>query len=96
MKSQFDKELAEKIEDTKGRIEVYRAKYEDTGKIIYALKVGIRKIYENMGCGNDRVEDPGMITESNMLAYLSAIEERTNEVFQMYDLCLENVSLTHP
>jgi len=71
---------------------MYKTKYEDTVKIIYALKVGIRKIYENMGCGNDKVEDPEMITESNMLAYLSAIEERTNEIFQMYDLCTKDVT----
>lgn len=60
-------------------------------KTISALKIGIRNIYESIGCGTDKVEDVSMITESNMLAYLGAIEERTNEILQMYDLCKHKV-----
>ena len=95
VKSQLDKELSEKIEETKSKIEFYKNKYDDTMKTIYALKIGIRNIYENIGCGTDKVEDPSMITESNMLAYLSAIEERTNEILQMYDLCKHKVNIKY-
>ncbi len=60
-------------------------------KTISALKIGIRNIYESIGCGTDKVEDTNMITESNMLTYLGAIEERTNEILQMYDMCKHKV-----
>jgi len=90
-KTQVDAELAGKIEDTTKKIEFYTKKYEDTMKTISALKIGIRNIYESIGCGTDTVEDVSMITESNMLTYLGAIEERTNEILQMYDLCKQKV-----
>jgi hypothetical protein len=56
-------------------------------KTINALKIGIKNIYESIGCGKDTAEETNMITESNMLNYLGVIEERTNEILQMYDLC---------
>ena len=90
-KSQIDAELASKIEDTTKKIDFYKKKYDNTMKTISALKIGIRNIYESIGCGSDKVEDINMITESNMLTYLGAIEERTNEILQMYDFCKHKV-----
>ena len=67
-------------------------------KTIGALKIGIRNIFESIGCGNDKIEEVNMITESNMLTYLGSIEERTNEILQMFDLCKHKVGFTgiHP
>ena len=60
-------------------------------RTINALKIGISNIYESIGCGTEKVEEINMITESNMLKYLGAIEVRTNEILQMYDLCKSKV-----
>eukprot|EP00830_Metopus_es_P012781 TRINITY_DN2941_c0_g1_i1.p1 TRINITY_DN2941_c0_g1~~TRINITY_DN2941_c0_g1_i1.p1 ORF type:complete len:481 (-),score=176.59 TRINITY_DN2941_c0_g1_i1:8-1450(-) len=91
-KEQVDAELASKIEDTSKKIDFYQKKYDDTMKTISALKVGIKNIYDNIKCKEDdpeEKEDKAVleITESNMLFFLGAIEERTNEILQMYDLC---------
>ena len=72
-------------------IEFYRKKHGGTTRKINSLKFGIRSIYKSIGCGSEKTEDIKMITESNMLRYLGAIEERSNEILQIYALCKNKV-----
>ena len=59
-------------------------------KTINALKIGIQSIFERIGCNTEVVPEligSTGVTESNMMQYLGVIEQRTNEVLQMYAAC---------
>lgn len=55
----------------------------DTVKIINSLKIGIKSIFDRIGCNTEQVQEiigSHGVTESNMLQYLGIIEQRTNEI----------------
>lgn len=81
----------EHIEKLKSAIAESKKKSENAAKALNAFKIGIRNIYDSIGCSSEKTEGIHMITESNMLKYLGSIEERTNEILQMYDLCKNKV-----
>jgi hypothetical protein len=59
-------------------------------KTINALKIGVSSIFERIGCNTETVPDligSTGVSESNMMHYLGVIEQRTNEVLQMYAAC---------
>ena len=59
-------------------------------KTINALKIGIQSIFDRIGCNTDEIPElfgSDGVTESNMMHYLGVIEQRTNEVLQMYTTC---------
>mmetsp|Transcript_28641 Transcript_28641/g.50928 ORF Transcript_28641/g.50928 Transcript_28641/m.50928 type:complete len:511 (-) Transcript_28641:35-1567(-) len=83
-------ELEERLERIEIRAEHYEQSYEKTMKTISALKVGIQSIFERIGCNTEETKevlgDTG-ITETNLMQYLGIIEQRTNEILQMYSAC---------
>lgn len=76
-------ELEERLERTEIRAELYEKNYEETMKTINSLKIGIQNIFERIGC---ETEGLGVteVTETNMMQFLGVIEQRTNEILQMY------------
>ena len=66
--------------------QVYEAHYQEAMTAVNALKVGIQRVFTKIGC-----PDSGMlggnagVTESNMMQYLGLIEERANELLQIYE-----------
>jgi len=50
------------------------------------LWVGIKQIYDRMGCKDEILLEHG-VTESNMMQYLGIIEQRTIEILKMYEMC---------
>ena len=56
-------------------------------KTVNTLKVGIASIFKKIGCDTpanmDMLGNEG-VTESNMMQYLGIIEQRTNEILQLY------------
>jgi len=59
-------------------------------KTINALKIGIHSIFDRVGCSTEMTPEligSTGVTESNMMHYLGVIEQRTNEVLQMYAAC---------
>lgn len=84
------KKLNDELSQTENETAEYEKQYQETMKTINALKVGIHSIFERVGCSQDSyVELMGStgVTESNMMHYLGAIEQRTNEILQMYSAC---------
>lgn len=68
----------------------YEKQYNETMKTINSLKIGVSSIFERIGCNTEIVPDligATGVTESNMMTYLGVIEQRTNEVLQMYAAC---------
>jgi hypothetical protein len=65
-------------------------------KTINALKIGIQSIFDRIGCNTESVQETlgtHGVTESNMMQYLGIIEQRTNEILQMYSACQSKVIL---
>ncbi|CDW83010.1 UNKNOWN [Stylonychia lemnae] len=82
----LNKELAATENETKE----YDKQYQETMKTINALKIGIQSIFDRIGCNTEVVPEligATGVTESNMMHYLGVIEQRTNEVLQMYAAC---------
>ena len=56
-------------------------------KTVNALKVGIQSIFNKIGCNTpanlEMLGNEG-VTEANMMQYLGIIEQRTNEILQLY------------
>lgn len=85
----FDK-LNKELEMTEEETKTYEKQYSDTVKTLNALKVGIGSIFERIGCNVDEEKDligSTGITETNMMSYLGAIEQRTNQILYMYYAC---------
>lgn len=59
-------------------------------KTINSLKIGVESIFDKIGCNTEVVPElfgSTGVSESNMMHYLGVIEQRTNEVLQMYSAC---------
>lgn len=82
--------INQELEKQKQETEEYERQYQETVKTINALKIGIKSIFDRIGCNNESVQEiigTHGVTESNMMQYLGIIEQRTNEILQMYSAC---------
>mmetsp|Transcript_28818 Transcript_28818/g.35017 ORF Transcript_28818/g.35017 Transcript_28818/m.35017 type:complete len:526 (-) Transcript_28818:1065-2642(-) len=81
------KDLEERLQKTEAKAELYEQKYAAAMKTVNALKVGIWNIFNKIGCNTPATREllgEGGVTEQNMMQYLGIIEQRTNEILQMY------------
>ena len=80
-------DLETRLQKTESKADAYESKHSSALKTVNALKSGIFNIFNKIGCNTPAVSemlgDQG-ITESNMMQYLGIIEQRTNEILQMY------------
>lgn len=82
--------LNKELSATENETKEYDKQYQETMKTINALKIGIQSIFDRIGCNTEVVPEligATGVTESNMMHYLGVIEQRTNEVLQMYAAC---------
>ena len=73
----------------------YQNKLIEANKTIDALKIGISNIYKSLGCEAQSSQSSQVpttqilgthgVTESNMMQYLGVIEQRTNELLEIYE-----------
>ena len=81
------KELELKINRTDANTAQYEKRTEATAHVVSALRVGLKSMYDKLGCDNESnrelLGDEG-VTDSNMLTYLGVVEQRAGEVMQMY------------
>merc|ERR1712070_719692 len=81
------KDLEERLQTTEAKAEQYEKKYEAAMKTVNALKVGIQSIFNKIGCNTpanlEMLGNEG-VTENNMMQFLGIIEQRTNEILQLY------------
>jgi TolA-binding protein len=81
------KDLEDRLARTEAKAEQYEKKYEAAMKTVNALKTGIQSIFKKIGCdtpANMEMLGNEGVTESNMMQYLGIIEQRTNEILQLY------------
>jgi len=80
-------ELEEQLIATEKRTIIYESKARRAANTIAVLKQGIHEIFESIGCNQEGVQammGGGGVTEGNVMQYLGVIEQRTNEILQMY------------
>lgn len=76
-------ELSRQLDAVNGRFAVFEDKYNNGLKTINNLKAGITSLFATAECDDstitNRLGDAG-ISETNIMEYLSLIEQRTNEI----------------
>eukprot|EP00357_Protocruzia_adherens_P037033 CAMPEP_0114977314 /NCGR_PEP_ID=MMETSP0216-20121206/3168_1 /TAXON_ID=223996 /ORGANISM="Protocruzia adherens, Strain Boccale" /LENGTH=547 /DNA_ID=CAMNT_0002338357 /DNA_START=38 /DNA_END=1681 /DNA_ORIENTATION=+ len=83
------KDLEEKLSKTETKAEQYELKYQQSSKVVNSIKMSIESIFNTIEC-NDKVTMELLgnqsITDSNMMNYLGIIEQKTNDILQVYGL----------
>lgn len=80
-------DLEEKLESTNTLKDAYNLKYDGTMKTLDQLKSGIDSLFTKINCDRspivEMLGDAG-VTETNMMQYLGIVEQRTNELLQLF------------
>mmetsp|Transcript_18968 Transcript_18968/g.62385 ORF Transcript_18968/g.62385 Transcript_18968/m.62385 type:complete len:398 (-) Transcript_18968:1724-2917(-) len=80
-------DLEDKLAKTEAKAEQFEARAAKTMQTMNILKEGIQDTFNKIGCNAELVNavmgNQG-VTEGNMMQYLGIIEQRTNEILQMY------------
>ncbi len=86
---QLISDLEARLEQTNAAAQKYEAKFQEAQKTINALKVGIQSIFNKIECNTSAMSEllaGESVTEANMMQYLGMIEQRTNEILQLWAL----------
>ena len=84
------KDLEKKLAETNDKADQLENKHQDSLRTVGQLKSCIQSLFEKIGCQNSAGQEmlgDGGVTESNMMQYLGIIEQRTNEILQMFRAC---------
>jgi DNA repair exonuclease SbcCD ATPase subunit len=76
--------LEEKWNNLDKKAEHYELKYQQTVKTVTSVRAGVQSIFNRLGCIPPDGSGSGTVTESNTMQYLGLIEQRTNEIKQLY------------
>lgn len=81
------KDLETRLKKTEDKVRLYDGKYKAATETLTILKEGVWKIYNKIGCNTpvnrEMLGDEG-VTDANIMQYLGVIEQRTNEILQMF------------
>jgi len=79
--------LEEKWSDIDKKAVLYNDKYQDANQSLMHIRSGIESIFRRIGCSPDDLPSGtgNTISEVNMIAFLAAIEHRTNNLLKLYD-----------
>eukprot|EP00949_MAST-11_sp_MAST-11-sp1_P003478 g3478.t1 len=87
------RDLEQKLQRTNSRILDYNARYDESAQVLNDVKEKVKMVFERIGCGSPEhmsVVGEGGISDSNLMQYLGIIEQRTNEILQMYAASAES------
>jgi hypothetical protein len=79
--------LEAKLRRAETKAEAYDQKYADATETVATLKENIWNIFLKLGCNtpkNRELLGEDGVTDENMMPYLGVIEQRTNEILQMF------------
>merc|ERR1712224_242787 len=79
--------MGHKLQQTESAAAVYERKYQDAAKTINQLKNGIQQVFNKIECHSSAMSElltDSQVTEANIMQFLGIIEQRTNEVLQMW------------
>ena len=80
-------DLEKKLQLTESSAEKYEKKYQEALRTVNALKTGIQNIFVKAGCEKSALAEllsDAVVTEANIMQFLGIIEQRTNEILQMW------------
>lgn len=82
------RELEMRLTRTEARVKDYDARHKDATYVLSEIKKQVMTVYDAIGCksmGNLGMRHSSHgITDGNLMQYLGVIEQRTNEILQMY------------
>ena len=81
------KDLEAKLEKAEHKADHYDSKYKEAMSVVTLLKKGVETLFTQIGCyteGFAEMLGNQGVTDSNIMQYLGIIEQRTNEILQMY------------
>jgi len=79
--------LESKLTNSSSQSEAFDMKYVATMKTLDQLKSGIDSLFNKINCDRSPIIDmlgEAGVTETNMMQYLGIVEQRTNELLQLY------------
>jgi len=79
------KELQTELVKTESKSQHYEENYQEAMTAINALKAGIQRVFVKIGCVDTGALGDAGVTESNMMQYLGLIEQRANELLEIYE-----------
>jgi hypothetical protein len=82
-------DLEKRLTKTEVTANQYEDKYSQANQTINSLKQGIQSIFDKIGCDDEVTKEMlgnAGVTESNMMQYLGIIEQRGNELLQLYEM----------
>jgi hypothetical protein len=80
-------DLQENLNNAELMAQQYQFKYDGAMGTLGNLATGITGMFESVGCDSSAIQEmlgSSGVTESNMMMYLGMIEQRTNELIQLY------------
>lgn len=83
------REVEERLAGAEGSAELYEKRYEAASSTVNMLKGAIWELFNKIGCNTPAVRQlvgEDGVQESNVMSFLSIIEQRTNELLQLYAL----------
>ena len=92
------KDLEAKLEKAETKADHYDEKYKQAMNVVVVLKKGIENLFSRIGCyteGFAEMLGNQGVTDSNIMQYLGIIEQRTNEILQMYNAAQNRSSAKH-
>ena len=92
------KDLEAKLEKAETKADHYDEKYKEAMNVVTVLKKGIENLFSRIGCyteGFAEMLGNQGVTDSNIMQYLGIIEQRTNEILQMYSAAQKKGSAKH-
>merc|ERR1711934_1194912 len=84
---QLLRDLELRLQSTESMAERYEQKCSEAQKTINSLKMGIQRIFNRIECNTSAMSEmlaDSNVTEANMMQYLGMIEQRTNDILQLY------------
>ncbi|XP_031560443.1 coiled-coil domain-containing protein 63-like [Actinia tenebrosa] len=82
------KGLEDQLNSTADKQEQFEGQHKQTKKILEQLKSGIDSLFNKINCDKSAIENllgsKEGITDNNMMQFLGIIEQRTNELLQVY------------
>ena len=86
------------LEKAETKADHYDEKYKQAMNVVIVLKKGIENLFSRIGCyteGFAEMLGNQGVTDSNIMQYLGIIEQRTNEILQMYNAAQNRSSAKH-
>ena len=88
------RELEGRLARTENRVKDYDNRHRDAVEVLTEIKEEVLNVYEAIGCKSisnlATINGPNGITDSNLMQYLGVMEQRTNEILQMYYATVQN------